>query len=162
MTVKDRLVCMNKKIEFYKALLRFVLGNTPSEEVLKIATKVKLSWQPTNSDLTFLEDITLDRIEHRQMSRLDNLLLNFFWDLSQINSPEASELFHSLQHALRSSSIVVISSKVIRGKKQRGDSGSAVVTLHVSDLVSFRKLLEAKLDLKAGGTFINETFTRPS
>ena len=142
---------MNSMMKFYTMMLAFLQSDFKAdthvvEGILALAMKVKPSWEVNLLNVRFLELCCKKSSTVKDDESLFRTLQDFakaaFRDLSIIKKVEAMELFHKIAgHVVptyRAGEDIFIWARDI---KSRPD-GSAVVTLHVTDLERFRKLIE--------------------
>lgn len=145
---------MQPIIQFYWQLLEHcrndIGGSILTQGILSLAKKAKPSWIATEENVRLVREWYLDSNElnsgtNAKEKRLTahklmlDLLAAAFKDLSPLKNPAAMALFFEIKQAFCLPEDVFVWARNI---KQRED-GSGVIILHVSDVDTFRRTMEA-------------------
>lgn len=141
---------MKPILKFYATVLSYLEADFEDEQIVKqlveMSTKVNPSWDTTEENISKLEQAVNRGSEIEDDDELYSVLHDFnkaaFRDLSVIRDDAAMDVFHRLASKV-SSTYEIGDDMLIWAKtvKSRPD-GSGVITLHVSNLERFRKLIE--------------------
>lgn len=140
---------MNATLKFYKAMIQF-LDNPSNVEfvrknVLREASACpERAWIGTEETLVALHQCihrVSDKYDDTYESILEQFMITVFKDLSAQRDPAALNLFERLQRAcgVKHLTHFVWPRKIIERK-----DGSAVIVLHVSDLGTFKEIMNRK------------------